>query len=144
MIDPSRFALAEHKNQDWVMTVEEGTSLDDVMKPEFMANIASQLRPYDRIRVRIDTGEWYAELLVVDCARTWVHTHKLFYVKFTKEEGDGKSSASPTDEYVVQFRGPHLKFSVLRKSDKSVLQEGMSSKAEANAWLENYLRALLI
>lgn len=139
MLKPNRFELTEHANQDKTITVEEGTKFDDVLKSEFYANVAPLLIPYDRIRVRTDTGAWYAELLVLSCGRNWAKVKKLFYMELATEDTD-MGTAEDDAEYKVCFRGPNLKHSVIRVADKSVLKEGCETNAEAKIWLAEYLK----
>ena len=141
MLDPTRFSLNEHANQDWTLTVEEGTQLNDVLNPSFLANVAGQLRPYDHIRVRVDTGEWYAELLVVTCGRVWAKTVMLYSVDLVNKAQEDLEAES-FDEYFVQYRGPHLRFCVIRKSDKEPVKERLETKVEALGWISNYVLAL--
>lgn len=139
MLKPTRFGLTEHANQDKTITVEAGTKLEDVLKSEFYANVAPLLIPYDHIRVRIDTGDWYAELLVLSCGRNWAKVKTLYHVKLAAEDTD-MGTAEDDKEYKVCFRGPNLKHSVIRIADKSVLKEGCETNAEAKTWLAEYLK----
>jgi len=141
MLDPARFTLDEHVNQNWTLTVEAGTTLDDVLKPEFLANVSARLRPYDRIRVRCDTGEFYAELLVLTCGRVWAKLAPIFSIDLSVKAVD-LLEGDACDQFLVQFRGPHLKWSVVRKSDKQPVKEQLETKEEALNWLNNYAKAL--
>jgi len=141
MLDPSRFELDEHANQNWTLTVEAGTKLKDIMRPEFLANVSARLRPYDRIRARIDTGEWYAELLVITCGRVWAKVVPIFTVDLTSKEIE-KIESEAYDQFFVQYRGPHLRWSVIRQADKEPIKEHLSSKEEANSWLNAHVLAL--
>ena len=140
MLDPARFALSEHTNQDWTVTVETGTSLEDILNVAFFSNVANRLRPYDRIRVRIDTGEFYAELLVLGCGKTWAKTVPIFSMDLAAK-ADEKMQES-NDEYRVQWRGPHLKFCIIRNSDNEPVKERLETKADAEAWLVNYAKVV--
>lgn len=138
--DPTRFSLDEHVNSNWTMTVEAGTSFEDVCNPAFFSNVAARLHPYDQIRVRIDTGEWYAILLVVDCARTWAKVVPLIApIKLVAEGGE---PAEVDSQYEIKFLGPHKKFCVIRKMDKEAIKEQCATKQEAHSWLNHYLIAL--
>lgn len=140
-LDPARFALDEHVNCNWTVTVEAGTSLEDVANPAFFANIAAKLHPYDHIRVRIDTGEYYAVLLVLDCGRAWAKTFVLSKHDLTKNHDEGPSAGADKD-YLIKFQGPHKKWCVIRKSDKEVIKEGCSAERDANLWLSQYVVTL--
>jgi len=137
-LDPARFALGEQVNQYWTVTVESGTTLEDVMRPEFLANVAARLRPYDRISVRVDTGEWYAEFLVVACGRVWAKLVATMELDFTDRNIE-VSELNGSEDFFVKYRGPHLKFCVIRKADNEPIKERLDSMAEANSWLAAYL-----
>lgn len=138
-LEPTRCALDEHVNQNWTLTVEPHVTVEDVLHPEFLANVSARMRPYDHVRVRTDTGEWYAELLVLSCGRTWAKMVLLYKIDLTTKDVD-LTQAAPNDEYIVQYRGPHLRFCVTRKSDRSSIKEQCQSKEEANTWLADYIR----
>lgn len=140
-LNPSRFSLDETANQNWTLTVEAGTTLDDVLKPEFLSNVAAKMRPYDRVRVRIDTGEWYAELLVLTCGRAWAKLIPIFTLPLMDNKVEEMESDA-LDQYFIKFQGPHLKFCVLRKSDKEIIKEQCETKQEAHGWLTSYLLTL--
>lgn len=136
-LDPARFGLTEYLNSSWTVTVEAGTSLEDVLNPAFFANVAAKMHPYDHIRVRVDTGEYYAELLVLDCSRNWARTVILYQAKLSAEE----SELPPVDDqYEIKMLGAHKKWCVIRKSDKEAIKEQFSNRAEASAWLASHLK----
>lgn len=140
-LDPSRFALDEYQNSNYTVTVETGTTLDDVLKPEFLANVAPKLRPYDHIRVRVDSGEWYAELLVITCGRVWAKMIPIFTVDLSCKEIE-QIESNALDQFYVKHRGPHLGWSVIRRKDNEPIKEQCASKQEAQAWLSSYVLTL--
>ena len=140
VLKPGRFELTEHANQDKTITVEEGTKLSDLEVPAFYSNVAVQLRPYDHIRVRIDTGEWYAELLVLSCGKNWAKVKVLN--KYDLESKDTLLQGPDLSGYEVKYRGPHHKHSVVRVSDSEVIKDEFSDKREAEAWLLDYVKQL--
>lgn len=139
-LDPARFSLDEYVNSNWTLTVEAGTSFEDVLNPAFFSNVAARLHPYDHIRVRIDTGEWYAVLLVVNCARAWAKVVPLIApIKLVSEDVEPQEIDS---QYEIKFLGPHKKFCVIRKSDKETIKEQCANKQEAHGWLSSHLLSL--
>lgn len=139
-LDPSRFSLTEYVNSNWTVTVEAGTSLDDVLGSAFFSNVAAQLHPYDRINVRVDTGEWYAELLVLQCGRVWTKLIKLSYISLV--DADANAEEEIDGQYSIEFKGPHNKWSVIRKSDKEPIKQQCANKQEAQVWLASHLLTL--
>ena len=140
-VAPARFSHTEHKNQNWTLTVEAGTSIEDILNPAFLANVANFLQPYDIIHARIDTGEWYAQFLVVDSGRAWAKLVRLAYVELVYE-GEDAPNEELFSQYTVEHKGPHLKWCVIRKSDKEKIKEQCASKGEAQNWLTSYTMTL--
>ena len=60
----SRIGLADTVRNRWAISPEGGTTIDEVMKPEYTANTASVLKRWDVVEVRPDDETYYAELLV--------------------------------------------------------------------------------
>lgn len=140
VLKPGRFELTEHANQDKTITVEEGTKLSDLEVPAFYANVANQLRPYDHIRVRIDTGEWYAEALVLSCGKNWAKVKVINEVKL--ESKDTQLEGLDLSGFELKYRGPHHKYSVIRVTDSEVIKDEFADKQEAQSWLLDYVKNL--
>lgn len=138
VLDPSRMDLVEQLRNDWVATVEIGTTAEDIMDPGFFAHRARLLHQYDHIEVRTDDGSWIAELVVTDCGQNWATVHMKQLYKLTSTD---KSASTAASKYEVKHRGPHLKWCVIRKSDSEAVQEKMPSEEAAQQWLRNHERA---
>lgn len=139
-LNQARCAHSEFANTSWTITVEANTTLETVMSPSFLANVASHMRPYDKIMVRTDDGVWYAELLVLTAGRTWVKTKKLVEVRLTTQDVEITES-DKFDSYEIKHRGPHLKFCIIRKSDNEPVREQLETKEAASTWLHDFVRA---
>lgn len=140
-LDPARFNVTEHYNQNWTATVEANTKLEDVLDDTFFANVTPRLRQYDHIRVSVDTGEWYAELLVIACGKNWAKCISIFHIDLTECECEEKIGES-YDRFFVQYRGAHLKWCVIRKDDKEPIKEQCMTKQDAQSWLSSYVMTL--
>jgi hypothetical protein len=132
-IQGSQFAYTE-----WVATAEEKTTPQDVMDPAYFAHKAAELREYDEIKVRIDTGEWMLHLLVVEKGRGWVRTRLLNKWDLTTEKVGDLVSAAVDSRYECKFKGSHLKWCVIRKQDGEVLSKTHSDEMSARRWLIDY------
>lgn len=139
VLQPARHGLAEQLRQDHVVDAEEGTTLDDVMRPGYWQHIAQKLQVFDHVEVRAETGEWVAMLMVASVGRTWARMHLMHKYELVGEQ----KAAVPNDEHEVIWRGPHLKFAVKRRRDGTVLQERLDTKEAAHTWLQNYERVSL-
>lgn len=132
---PAQMQLAEQRRQDWVLEVEEGTQVEDLLSPDHWAHVAFQFQRFDRVEVRIETGEWLCGLIVVQCARNWARMKMIEKIDFTDGE---KIDEEARSDYEVKYRGSQKKWSVIRKKDGQVLQEGMPDRLAADTWRAQY------
>lgn len=135
VLNPQRHGLAEHKRQDWVVDAEEGTLIQDVQDPQYWAHVAPLMKVYDHIEVRLETGEWLAEFVVLNCERSWAKVHMTAYHELAPVD-----KAPVPSKFQVKWKGPHIKFAVIRESDGEKISEGHSDQAAARLWLEQYER----
>ena len=136
-IGEDRMQSAEYWRRDWVVNAEQGTTREDILKPGYWALVAYKMHAYDHIEVRLETGEWLAELLVLPGSeRTFayvalLHFHQLSAVSLPE--------VSPL--FRVDWKGPQHKWAVIRVSDSAMLKNGFENKAKAQEWLTNHERA---
>lgn len=140
VVDPQRMQTAEYVRRDWVCTAEEATTVNDILDPSYWCHVAGQLTAYDRIEVRIDTGEFLLELLVKQCGRNWAQVALLHHHDLV---GKVQTGAAAGDEFDVLWKGPLLKWCVIRKSDKQALEQKMASKEAGLAWVTAYENTIL-
>lgn len=137
ILNPSRCNLVEYERQDWVVTAEQGTDLSDLVDPGFWAHVSARMKPYDHIEVRVDDGSWLVQLLVLDCSRNWAKVYVLAEHHLTTTD----VSQSQAAKHSVEYKGPHKKHCVIRKSDSECVKEGISTKEEAYRWMAEHEKA---
>jgi len=135
-LDPARMTAGEYARTIWVVTVEQGITIPVMEDPSFWAHVAEKLRPWDRIEVRADDGTFFAEFIVIAAERAHARVHKLLYIPLMLPDGTDEEFDSG---YQLKWRGPFHLWSVIRKSDHSVIKDGMQ-KDEAKVWLDEYLK----
>jgi hypothetical protein len=131
-VDMSRVREAEFLRTDWVCTAEFGTTIEQVRDEGYFAHIAARLHAYDHIEVRVDDGTWLAQLLVLECGRNWARTHLLSFHNLTSSD---VARTMSVPKVRIEWKGPHLQFCVIRKSDNQILQDKLSSEEAARAWV---------
>jgi hypothetical protein len=141
VVDPQRMQVAEYVRREWVVTAEEGTSIDDIVHPGYWAHMARQLALYDRIEVRIDTGEFLLELVVKSVGPNWAQVAVLQHHKLVGVADEETSNSH--SELDVKFKGPIRKWCVVRKSDDEILHEKEESKLAASTWAAQYESTIL-
>lgn len=130
---------AEFQRNIFVATPEPGTKVCELLKSEYWVHVAKTLHISDRIEVMPEDGEYFAELIVTDVTQ---HRVTLVLLRLVPLEVDAPA-APVVREYEVTYRGPIAQHSVRKISDKSILKEGLGSKAEAVKWLQEYEAGLV-
>lgn len=138
ILQPSRMRESEYERTDYCATAELGTRLQDILKPEYWAHCAAQFKPYDHIEVRVDDGSWIAFLLVLQSERNWA---KVFLISSHDLTGVDVKEVAP-EEYLIEWKGPQHKWSVIRNADKEMVKTKCADKDEAQTWLKQHLRAV--
>lgn len=133
----NRLKLAEHQRNQWFVTAEAGTAIDEIFNREYWTHVARNLRPYDEIMVAVDTNDWLVKLLVHSSGPSWANVIELhrwtdIQPKFVKGVEDTSNGL------VVEWSGPHTKFRVKRKSDGHVLKDGFTDRAQAEIYLREW------
>lgn len=125
---PKDLKQAELIRTVYVAQPEPGTTLDEMLKPEYWAHVAKDLKlPGTRIEVMPAGGEWFAELYVRSVGKQDAKVSVLRHVVFDAPQ-------KQDDDYDVRSRGG-AGWSVVRKSDKAVLFEKGQTRADAEAEL---------
>lgn len=135
-LPPQRMQLSQYLRNDWVITAEQGTTTDDIIKPIYFAHLAAQMKPYDHVEVRVDDDTWIAELLVLQVERNWVRVKLMGYHELVVVD---ESAVAPS-AYEATWKGPHLKWSVIRKADKAIIKPGFNDRVGAEAAMRDLER----
>lgn len=139
MLPPQRIQLAETWRQDWVVNAEVGTQIEEVLDPGYFALMCGAFQPMDRIEIRAESGDWLAELVVLQVERTWCRTHLLHFYKLAGAVGDLPQAAP---RHKIEHKGTMKKWTVIRIADGATIQDGFATKEQANAWLGTYERTI--
>lgn len=145
-LDAGRMEQREQRMVDYFVVVEEGTTRKEMKNPAFWAHVAHKLKPYFKINIACDDGTFYAEGLVLQVDRTWAIVHILeWHDLTTKDVAQSQAAAAEmgdsADGFEIKHRGEHRKWTVIRKSDREAVKEGLATKAEALIWLAEHLKA---
>lgn len=123
----NRLTSAEFNRTVWQAQPEPGTTLEEMLKPEYWAHVAKNLKKGDRIEIVSGDGEWFAELHVRGSNGASANVFPLRHVTF--------GAKAQTDAGVeIKHRGA-AGWSVIRKSDKKVLHEKAETREDAESWL---------
>lgn len=135
---PARqFSLAQHARNHWYVTT--GAKPEQVLMPGFWAHVAKNIRAFDLIEVVSEAGTWRMELFVRFSDRTSAVCEMVSMIEFDREL---EAAELPEDLYVV-YRGPHLKYCVMRKGENgndSAVIEGVPTQLMAQRQMLEYAR----
>ena len=132
----TRWQLGEFLNNRHSVSPAAGTPFEDLLRPEFWANIV-RMAPGDIIEVRPEDQSYFAELYVLKRERNSAT------VAVIREPVKLVSAYKPLPGEVnfdVEFAGSIAKWRIVRRSDKTPLREGFGTEALARAWLADYER----
>ena len=133
----TRFSLADHYLRRYVTNPVEGTTLNDVLEPNYFVNVLHQLiAGRTLITVLSEDMKLYAELLVLDVTKTTATTR---VVQVFWEPDDGQEHRQTVlkhalDDYSVSWGGPHHKHRILHGTQ--IIKTGFLTADAAKAALE--------
>ena len=142
---PGALQFFEQVSLRYDAEIPQAVTPQDLLNPAFWAHHAVRLRPMNEIRARAIDGTWIADLVVLDCSRTWARVHILAVHRLTTGQvAETQASEQDVKAYIeghkVVYRGQH-KWSITRNSDKAVIEEGIAEQDVAKARLEALARS---
>ena len=145
-LPPNALQLFEQISTRYDAEIQQGVTPENLLEPAFWAHQAVRLRPMDEIRARAIDGTWVATYLVLDCSRTWARVRQLsFHSLTTGQVAETQASQQAVKDYIaghnVVFRGALHKWSITRKLDKAVIEEGITERDAAEVRLEALARS---
>ena len=135
MKKPTRLFLSSHASRVYRHTAEHSEKPEDVSNPAYFAHVAKQLSFGDKIEVMAEDGSWYREVVVRATGLNEVITGLLSHVDFS---GPAETE-SPDMPYEIKYRGPHRRYSIIRKSDGEAIRDDLQTKEAAGQWLKNHM-----
>lgn len=136
-LEIQRFKQAEFERTCYVVTAFENTEPEDLLDPAYWAHVAAKLKPWDRIEARANDGTWLADYVVIGVDRAWAKVSLLNkYALTTPDVAQSQSSL-----YEAYWAGPAYKWAVKRLSDSELQAKELPSKAEAEKWITERLKA---
>lgn len=125
--------LLESGINTWHHVAPFGTTLSDVLRPEYWINKPYGMKENDEIRILTEDKSFYAHLLVESVTNTSVYVIKLFSTFLNVK-------AEPLDKtgYRIDFGGPQ-KYRIVRNLDGVVIDKGFPNKPAAQEAIDKLL-----
>lgn len=132
---------ADYARQSFRATPPAGTTLDEMLAPEYWAHVAQKVNPHDLIEVVPEDGAFFARLFVVSTQKLSMKVAKLEYVEFSTTAI--AETAKVKDEFECKWSGPAAKWRVHRKADNSLATtDSFASREDAETWLGINIKSL--
>jgi hypothetical protein len=114
-----------------------GTTVEDVIKPDYWKHVAHNFKADDEIRMVPEDQSWRAHLYVTHAQHGEMFVQVLSHNNLSAMD----PALLQTEEYEVKWRGVK-KFSVVRKKDNAVIKEDIATKEQAVAEMASHVRAI--
>lgn len=144
----NRFGLAEHMINRFAVNADADTTIEDILKPEYWANVAMNLRPHggDEIIVICEDMSFRAHLWVVSAGHTWAIVRLIGDPIIAKAQEEREIPVSDDARVFVQWRGPHDRYAVMRREEdgtKTKIRVGLPSRDDAEREARDHLKVIL-
>jgi len=126
-----RMKSAEYMRQCHRVTPEAGTPYDAVTEPSYWAHVAQKINPYDKIEVVAEDGAWYAELLVLSVDKMAITVREIVLIDLHGDSTEDAEGDQEQSDYFSKYRGPHLQWCVMRRSDQACVRDKIQTKVQA-------------
>lgn len=131
-------SAAEYERNVHVAYPEHGTPFEALLDPGYWAHVSATMKIGDKIEVTPDDMSYSAELRVLDVGTLFAKVGVYHKVDWDDVEVTGDLPAKSGLE--IKFRGPHLRWCVLRGAD--ALKERCMSRGDAEVWCKEYLKVV--
>lgn len=132
-----RFLQADYSIGRYAARPPSGTTLEDVMHPEYFQNELNVLRAGMLINVLSDDFALDCDLRVLTVTKT---TAKMRLVRLFEADAAPKVDTSGVSDVVVTWGGPNHKFRFIHNG--TVIEHGFATQEEAETAADKYRAAL--
>jgi len=126
------FQTADHYATRWGAVLSPFHEYKDCFNPAFWSINAPKIERDSIIEVRTEDQRFFAELYVVDSNRQGISVVELRYFDL---QGDVPVLEADVG-YSPKWKGPQLRWCVIRDSDAAMMQKQLKSKAQAISWIQ--------
>src|SRR5689334_10959263 len=144
---PQKFRARENSlkqanvvRRNWVYYPAHGEPLDYVVSdPGYWAHVARLLTIGDWIELCAEDESYWALVRVISVGNVWAK------VKVISQDTEAVTHVDlpETAQYAIEWKGPKMRFAVIRLSDKQILKGEFQTRSDAGAWLGNHMKALV-
>lgn len=119
----------------WKAWINPGTTIEDVLRPNFWAHNTTRAGVGDEIKVFAPDGTFYMHLVVLSKTVSTLSVRPL--MGWAPSEDEAKEAetneAGAADLYEIKWGGNKDRFRIIDKATMNVVEAGFGSKADAAA-----------
>ena len=134
-LNEAAMQAGDYMRNFWCVTPPAGTKPEDLLGEEIWIHVARKLRPRDRLEVMPEDSAWLAEYVVIHVSSTGATVQMLW----TKDLDSVKANRLDMDDYEIEWSGIATKHRVIRKSDRTVMKDGLLRREDAVTWVTTNL-----
>lgn len=124
-----------HARRELSALIPAGTKIDTILDPTYWKHYVRDIRPMDVIEAFCEDGSWEVSLRVMFVSTAEVQLK----VRWHQEYDVSQEEEIESDILAVKWKGPAMKFAVIRKDTKEIIQSGFYPKGEAFKHLAKHL-----
>ena len=133
---PIEIKQADYTRLVWSITPEPNVTIEDILKPEFWANVSRNLRSGHRVEIIPQDNSYFAEVFVMAASTNWAKVILLRKVDLIEKN----ETNVETSGCIVKWAGPHDKWRITRGTE--VISKGHEDESLAYAWLTEHLKTI--
>ena len=120
----------------YFIEIPTGIDIATVLEPGYWAPCVSKFRPMDLLELFCEDGTWEALARIMFVGRAEVRLSTIYVVEH--EKADAADLVS--DLHEVVYKGPGVKYCVVRRDTGAVIKDHLWPQSEAVAFLRDHLR----
>jgi hypothetical protein len=115
---PMRIDRADFARSEYFLAAPPGTTVDDVIDPDFWVHVARRLKVNDRIEIVALDGSFDMEVRItsIDPRGLWAHVRPLRVAEGRFAVPEASGAYPDKDGYTVEWGGPH-RWRIVRGND---------------------------
>lgn len=134
---PMHLLPASHYARQYLFDAPAQTTIEHIRDPRWWAAVAGKMMPGDELIIRAEDLSWRAAVIVLAANRQEAFVQVLTYDVLDLNAAKLAEDANP---YYVKWAG-RGGFRVHRVSDNEVVKSDFPTKAAAEQWVRNHMKA---
>lgn len=133
-----RVHLATAKRRHFFVDLPAGTKFEEVIEPAYWGHNVQDFLPLDLLECFCEDGTWEALFRVMFVSKVEARLSLIWRANHDRSDADD-NRAGP---YEVVWKGPAMKFAVIRTDNQEVIKSHFYPKSDAQIYLQQHFSDL--